>query len=131
MTNVNHKNSWTEDFIAVSGVLVPVLLILLSIFTPKDLVDKDQKEELWMVGITLLIPGGFRALGKKTEVRQNVQNQEMNLASSADYMQYNPPRREHPNPYLSRIDPNDQEFLDHREHQASSPYRVVSPDDDN
>lgn len=126
----NNKTNWTEDFIAVSGVLVPLLLILLSILTPKTLVDQEQKDTLLTAGLTALVTGGFRGLGKKTEVRQTVQNQEMNMASSADYMQYNPPRREHPNPYLSRIDPNDQEFLDHREHQASSHYRVVSPDDE-
>ena len=129
-----NKTNWVENFMAVSSVVVPMSLILLSILTPKSLVDQDQKDTLLTAGLTALVTGGFRGLGRKTEIRQEVQTQELNLAESRDYLQYNPPRYD-PNkeyqqtPYLSQVQPEEERFLDSREHVASSPYRVVSPDD--
>ena len=84
------KDNWTDDFLVVSGVVVPMLLILLSIFSSKDLVDSKQKDTLLTAGLTALVTGGFRGTARRTEVRQDVQNQEMNLGASQDFVAVNP-----------------------------------------
>lgn len=139
MNNTQNYN-WTEDFISISSVIVPLILILLSILAPKNLANENQKETLLTAGLTALVTGGFRGRSRKTEITQEVQNQELNLGSSTDniiptsneYVQYNPPQystRQHQNPYLAPVNPEDLEFIRSREHRASSPYKVVNPDD--
>jgi hypothetical protein len=88
------QDNWTEDFLAISSVAVPVLLILLSVLTPRSLVDSSQKDTLLTAGITALVTGGFRGLGKKTEINQEVRSQEMNMGASTDYVQINPSAQE-------------------------------------
>lgn len=131
MNNKQNYN-WTEDFISISSVIVPLILILLSILTPSNLANERQKETLLTAGLTALVTGGFRGRSRKTEITQEVQSQELNLGlgSSTDsaYVQYNP-RTTPQDPYLSRINPEDSQYLDSREHRASSPYQVVNPDD--
>jgi hypothetical protein len=134
------KASWADDLITLGNAAAPMVLILLSLFTPSDVVDEEKKDDLFIAGLTALVTGGFRGLGKKTEITQEVQRQELNVAPSSDnYYQYNPPshRGGVPNgnyaPYqpehLSQIAPEDASYLESREPVASSPYRVVSPDE--
>jgi hypothetical protein len=120
---------WTEDFLEISSVIIPFSLILLSVFTPNSLVSSDQKDTLLTAGLTALVTGGFRGMSRRTNVTQEVQNQEMNLGSSNDYVAYNPPSVNQP-PYLSQVDATDEPYIDTREHVASSPYKVVEPDED-
>ena len=138
---MSNKNNWAEDFMTISTVAVPMLLILLSVFAPRQLATEDQKDTLMTAGITALVTGGFKGLGgKKTEITQEVKNQELNVAPSSDnYYQYNPPAHRGGVPngnyatyqpqHLSQIEPDDASFIDSREPIASSPYRVVSPDE--
>jgi hypothetical protein len=135
------KAGWTDDLITLGNAMAPMVLILLSLFTPSSIVDKEKKDDLFIAGITALVTGGFRGLGRKTEIRQEVQTQELNVAPSSDnYYQYNPPAHKGGVPsgnyapyqaeHLSRVQPEDTIYLDSREPAPSSPYRVVSPDED-
>lgn len=135
---MNKNNSWSDEIQTVASIAVPMVLVLLGLFTPKETVTQDQKDILLTAGIALFAPAGVGFARKKTEINQEVQTQELNVAPSTDnYMQYNPPAR-HPEasnsrqyqePYLSQIAPEDEEFVESREVIASSPYRVVSPDE--
>lgn len=127
---MNKQNyNWTEDFISISSVIVPLILILLSILTPNNLANDRQKENLLTAGLTALVTGGFTGRNRKTEITQEVQSQELNLGASTDnaYVEYNPPQ--HPNSYLAPVNQEDLEFIRSREHRSSSPYKVISPDD--
>lgn len=134
------KNNWTDDFLAISTVVVPMTLILLSVLTPRSLVSDNQKDTLLTAGITALVTGGLKGIGKKTEINQEVQTQEMNMSPSTDYYQYNPPAHKRGVPegnyapyqpsYLSQVPDEDAQYLVSREPMASSPHRIVSPDED-
>lgn len=137
---MNSKNNWTEDFLAISTVVVPMTLILLSVLTPRSMVSDNQKDTLLTAGITALVTGGLKGIGKKTEINQEVKQQEMNLCPSTDFYQYNPPAHRGGVPegnyapyqpsYLTEVPDEDTQYLESREPVASSPYRVVSPDED-
>lgn len=122
-----NNQDFTDKFLTVTSVAVPVSLILLSILTPKNLVSENQKETLLTAGITLLLPSGLRGFGRRTEIRQEVQRQEMNLSPSVDYVQVNDRSSDRRDRYDGM--PYDGSVSGQYLPKGSSPYKVVSPDD--
>lgn len=126
MKSNSNSKLWTDDFLAVSAVVIPFSLILLSVFTPRSLVDENQKDTLLTAGLTALVTGGFRGVSRRNNITQEVENQQVNLAptSTNEYVQYNPPSLQ------PLSDSDDSHYLAPREHVASANYKIVSPDDE-